>query len=90
MTQQPLTVLVAERFAAPIGALLDIPHRLLTFATEGDDVMRAKLDETDVFVSSVVKANWDLASLQTAPHSRGRGRYRRDCYGVIATELCHL
>ena len=58
MRQQPLTVLVAERFAAPIVALLDIPHRLLTFDAEGDDVMQAKLDETDVLIGSVVKANW--------------------------------
>ena len=58
MNESPLTILVAEQFADTIVSHLHIPHTLLTFSEYGDETMRTKLKETDVFVSSMVKASW--------------------------------
>lgn len=75
MPDQPLRILILERFKDEFPRHLLPPHEFVTFNRENDEEMGALIAETDVLISGAYKAAWADPSGQRPRliHSVGAG-----------------
>ncbi len=75
MSEQPLRILMLERFKDEFPRDLLPPHEFRTFSNESDEEMAQIIAETDVLISGAYKAEWRDPSGQNPKliHSVGAG-----------------